>query len=91
MSLPMTAAQVLDREYLELRAKVLELAASLDRLDRGDGSVVDDPRLRKVRAGLELLLRDDASRAERIQLLFSRDYDAGWRQAFGLPPAEPGG
>ncbi len=36
MPTAMPAAEVLDREFLEIRAKILEIAASLDRLDRGE-------------------------------------------------------
>lgn len=80
----MPAPQVLDREFLEIRAKILELAASLDRLDRGDGDVADDPRMRLVLGGLALLTEDEPGRAERLQLLFSQPYEDGWRRKFGI-------
>jgi hypothetical protein len=76
----MPAPQVLDREFLEIRAKILELAASLDRLDRGDGDVADDPRMTLVRGGLSILSQDDPGRAERMQLLFSQPYEDAWRK-----------
>jgi hypothetical protein len=81
---PMTAPQVLNREFLELRAKILELAASLDRLDRSEGSADDDPRLLRVREGIEILLSGRPDRAEQIQLLFSREYDEAWRQKLSM-------
>lgn len=84
MPIPLDAAEVLDREFLEIRARLLHLAASLDRLNRADGSVIDDPRLAKIRAGLEILGGDEADRAERIQLLFSRPYDANWGKSLGV-------
>jgi hypothetical protein len=80
----MTAPQILNREFLEVRAKILELAASLDRLDRSEGSAAADPRLRRVREGIEILLSDLPDRAERVQLLFSREYDDAWRKKFGV-------
>jgi hypothetical protein len=80
----MPAPQVLDREFLEIRAKILELAASLDRLDRGDGDVADDPRMRLVAGGLEILTDDEPNRAERMQRLFSQPYEEGWRKKFGI-------
>ena len=86
MSSPMTAADVLDREYLEMRAKILELAASLDRLDRSDGSVQDDPRRQLLRQGMELLLEASPERAEQVQLLFSRPYEDDWQEVFNLQP-----
>lgn len=84
MSLPMTASDVLDREYLEIRAKILEIAASLDRLDRADGDVSTDPRTTKLRQGLDLLNGPHADRAEQVQLLFSRAYEDDWPQTYQL-------
>ncbi len=84
MTTPMAAPEVLDREFLEIRAKILELAASFDRLDRGDGSVAGDPRMRLVQNGLQILQRDSADRAEEIQMLFSREYDENWRETYGV-------
>jgi hypothetical protein len=84
MPIPLDAAEVLNREFLEIRARLLHLAASLDRLDRAEGTVSDDPRLAKVRDGLEILGGDEADRAERIQLLFSRPYDSNWVKSLGV-------
>lgn len=81
MSSPQTARQILDRHYLEIRSKILDLAASLDRIERpADGSVADDPRVAKIRAGLELLLTPGTDRAERVQMLFSDAYIADWKK-----------
>ena len=49
MLLPLTAPEVLNREFLEIRCKILELAAAFDRLNRADGSVIEDPRLARLR------------------------------------------
>jgi hypothetical protein len=81
---PMAASRVLDREYLEMRAKILELAASLDRLDRGEGSVKDDRRLTLLQQGLEILKTQGSNRAEKVQQLFSREFDENWQETFGL-------
>lgn len=78
------AADVLEQEFLPLRAKILELAAGLDRLDRAAGALADDPRRERLRQGIELLLADGPGRAERVQLLFSRDYDQAWRTRLGV-------
>lgn len=87
----MNAAKLLDQNYLEVRARLLEIAAVLDRIDRGEGSVDDDPRMAQLRQGIEALLTtpgDDAlpgeSRAERIQHLFSLPYHADWRTTMGV-------
>lgn len=85
MPIPIDAAEVLNREFLEIRARLLHIAASLDRLERAEGSVVDDPRLAAIRRGLEILASEEADRAERIQLLFSRPYDAQWQKVFAGP------
>lgn len=83
MSTPMAAPDVLDREFLEVRAKLLELAASFDRLDRGDGSVAGDPRLERIQESLDVLQQNRPGRAEEIQMIFSRPYDDEWQQRFG--------
>jgi len=84
----LSAEAILNREFLELRAKVLELAASLDRLHRAEGAVDDDPRLAKLRRGLEILLSPEADRAERVQLLFSRAYNEDWPTALQVPEVQ---
>lgn len=85
MSIPLTAQEVLDREFLEVRAKILELAASLDRLERADGSASGDPRLAKLHAAIDVLQSEQGDRAEQVQLLFSRQYQDDWRETFDLP------
>lgn len=76
------AAEVLEREFLVLRGRLLEVAATLDRLDRAGGPPRDDPRADQLRRCLEVLasagLRTD--RAEQIQLIFSLPYDPHWRK-----------
>jgi len=84
MSIPMTSGEVLDREYLEIRAKILQLAASFDRLDRADGDVSSDVRSDLISKGLEILQSSDNNRAEQIQLLFSREFEDAWREQFGI-------
>lgn len=84
MTTPMDAAAILDREFLELRAKILQLAASFDRLDRGMGLVADDPRMQLIHDGLKILQQADGDRAEQLQLLFSRAYADSWRTDFQM-------
>lgn len=76
---PLDAAALLDRHYLEVRARLLEVAATLDRLDRAAGSVRADARRAELQAAIEMLLVDDPGRAERVQRLFSRPYEPDWR------------
>jgi hypothetical protein len=87
MSSVMTAEQILNREFLEIRAKILEIAASLDRLERSEGSVEDDSRLRRIYEALDELHGDTGDRAEQVQLIFSRQYEQTWPEKFGLKTA----
>lgn len=82
------AQEVFDRDFLETRARILELAAALDRLDRAPGGPAHAPdrRMGQVRQALEALLVPEPGRAETVQRLFSLEYDPAWRQAFGLEP-----
>lgn len=77
------APQVLDRHYLELRCGLLDLAATLDRIERSDDSqrASGDPRLAKIQEALKIVASSGADRAERIQLLFSDEYSPGWNRS----------
>ncbi len=79
---PVPAAKALDAYFLEARCKLLDLAAILDRIGRGDegDEMFDDPRVVRVRQALEVLLDEDGGRAERVQQIFSLDYDANWER-----------
>ena len=79
-----TASTVLDREFLEIRAKLLELAASFDRVDRGDGDVESDPRMQQIRQAIDVVSGTDPDRAARLQLVFSLPYETDWRVKYGL-------
>jgi hypothetical protein len=84
-------AEVLGRDFLETRAKVLELAAALDRLDRAPRSASDAPdgRVAQVRQALEALLEPGPGRAETVQRIFSLEYDPHWRERFELTGPRP--
>jgi hypothetical protein len=75
---PPLAATTLDAFYLEARCRLLDLAAILDRLDRGAGTVSGDARVTRLRQGVEVLLAENPGRAEAVQKLFSLDYDPAW-------------
>jgi hypothetical protein len=79
---PISAAQALDAYFLEARSKLLDLAAILDRVGRGNGAggLDDDARLTKIREALEVLHDRSGGRAERIQKIFSLDYDPSWER-----------
>ena len=81
MPIPLDAPEVLNREFPEIRARLLQLAAALDRMDRAAGTSEGDPRRQKIREALAILHDDSApNRAERLQLLFSLPYDESWKQ-----------
>jgi hypothetical protein len=84
MTNPMSAREILDREFLEVRAELLRIAASLDRIDRGAGEVAGDPRRQQLLAAIEVLQSPERDRAERLQLLFSLPFDEDWATTFGL-------
>jgi hypothetical protein len=77
---PLPAGQALDRYFLDARCKLLELAAILDRVGRGQGGtgINKDPRLQKIHQALSALQDTETGRAERVQQVFSLEYDAAW-------------
>jgi hypothetical protein len=77
---PLPAAQILDNYFLEARSKLLDLAAILDRIGRGRdaAAVAADPRMEKIRRSLEILQGPSDGRAERVQQVFSLEYEPNW-------------
>lgn len=86
MPLPLSAPEVLNREFLDIRSKILDLAAAFDRLERAAGSVADDPRTQRLREALAVVLDQQADRAEQVQMVFSRPYDDGWQETLKVKP-----
>ena len=78
----MSARDVLDQAFLEVRARLLEVGASLDRIHRSEGvaDVTKDSRLQQIREGIAILNSGGFDRVERIQMLFSDEYDPNWRK-----------
>lgn len=83
MSATLNANAILDRVYLEVRCKLLEVAASLDRIHRAEGNELAerDPRMKQLLDGVAILSTGGDDRAERIQMLFSDPYVANWSKA----------
>jgi hypothetical protein len=77
---PLPAKQALDQFFLDTRARLLDVAAILDRLDRGAdaGSVAADPRMERIAQAIEALKRGGPGRAEQVQRIFSLAYDPAW-------------
>ena len=89
MSSPLTAPEILNREFLEIRCKILDLAAAFDRLTRAAGSLDDDQRLARLHAALAILRDQPHDRAEQVQMLFSRPYDEHWQETLRVKPKQP--
>lgn len=85
-SLSSDAVGILEREFLALRASLLSVAATLDRIDRAAGSAADDARRKALDEALAILVDGSTPRAERIQMLFSLPYDESWRELYNFPP-----
>jgi hypothetical protein len=83
---PREALEVLDRDFLETRGKILEIAAVLDRIDRAPAHphLHPDPRVGQIRQALEALCEPGPGRSETIQLIFSLQYDRDWRDKLEL-------
>lgn len=82
------AKVVLEREFLEIRCRILDLAAALDRLDRAEQtSPADAHQLAQINAGIHALLGHSGpspNRAAEVQLLFSQPYQPEWRKQFEI-------
>ncbi len=61
----------MDREFLGIRCRLIELAAALDRIERNDGDTAGDPRMAQILRSLEMLADRKPDRAERVQTVFS--------------------
>lgn len=73
------ASEVIERYFLENRARVIEIAAFIDRISRiadsgdsgGSGGTTSDFRMISLRNALGVLLDGDGCKAARAQLAFS--------------------
>ena len=79
-----TAPEVFDQTFLLIRARILEIAASLDRIDRAKeaDAVRADSRFEQIRQGLNVLLSSSDQRAAQIQEIFSDQYDPAWMNKY---------
>jgi len=64
-----TKQEVLDQSFIEVRAKLIEVAAFLDRVDRAEGE--EDYRIKAFRQALKALEGNEPERAKQILLAFS--------------------
>ncbi len=69
----MTAAELLDLYYHEMRSHLLEVAAALDRIERAGGSIPGgDVRLKRLLAAARIAVGDEPERAQRFLEYLSR-------------------
>lgn len=83
------AAEIFDHSFLDIRAKLLEIAAVLDRVDRASDDGEPLPRnpndqRGKIDDAIRILLSEGPDRAARLQRLFSREYESDWRNKMQL-------
>jgi len=78
----LNARQMFEREFLEIRCRILDIAAALDRVDsaNGGGGAQVDPRSKAVQDAILLLVDGQADRSRRVQMVFSDGYEADWRK-----------
>jgi len=65
----MTRQQVLDLYFMEARAKLIDLAAFIDRVERGTGQ--EDFRMEAFRTALAELSKTDSQKAHNVLLALS--------------------
>ena len=71
-SCPLPRSEVVDRYFLEHRAKLIDIAAFLDRVQRADpGGEDEDFRMAAFREALRILGGREPGRARRVLELFS--------------------
>ncbi len=88
MASHLTASEELEREFLTIRHRLLDIAAAFDRIDVADGAddIRSDQRMTALRDAARLLIDGRPERARRVQMRFSDAYDDAWRQK--EPPGE---
>lgn len=90
-SCPLSAKEVLEKYFLENRARLLEIASFLDRIDRTRDPEVggSDFRYKAFMRGLKILLESEGNRTKALQINFSdlskepRKSAAGLKKAYG--------
>lgn len=82
MTATRTSQDILEQDFLKIRCLILDLAASLDRIDRGEGAndIADHEQMKLLQGGLDLLKEEGPGRAAKVQLHFSDQYEEGWNE-----------
>jgi hypothetical protein len=71
---------------LEIRHRLLDIAAGLDRIDRADDAAKarSDGSYLQLEQAIRVLVDGKPDRAERIQMTFSLAYDEKWPSVLGI-------
>lgn len=79
---PQPAEDILDQTFLDIRAKILEIAAAFDRIERADvsNSIETQAQWQQLQAAARILVEGTSNRAEQVQLHFSDPYEAQWEK-----------
>jgi len=87
-SCPMSRSQVLDAYFMDNRAKLLDIAAFLDRFDRaGDDGSNSDFRIASFREALNTVVNSDSDRAAAILEILSDHTEDPLESAAGMKGA----
>lgn len=70
---PLLATDALNTYFLDNRARLLEIASFLDRIDRysNDSTARDDYRYKSFIKALHAIIDSDQERTKKVQLIFS--------------------
>lgn len=82
--MPRSPTEILSQEFLLTRAKILEVAAFYDRLGQVPDNAAEQRQLELLNKACAILNDDQPDKTARVQLLFSRDFNPGWRDEFGI-------
>ena len=69
-SIPLNRSEVIDEYFLDHRAKLIDIAAFLDRVERAGGDC-NDFRIKAMHEAIAQLGTPGADRARRVQMAFS--------------------
>lgn len=70
---PLSASELIEMYYLDMRAAILETAAVLDRIERAPGGdeALSDVRIKKIVKGCDILKNSSGARSEDFLNLLS--------------------
>ncbi len=79
-----SAEQIVADDFMIARARIVELAATLDRIERATGDVEDSKNMQLLIQGMQVLCDEEVEKAKRVQLLMSRHYDPQWQSQMSI-------